>query len=918
MIRKFTGLVFTSLFVFSFALTPLAQAQTTPTVAQLQAQIAALQQQLAELVASQSGNTTTTTTGSNGLLPAGYTEVYTQHNYNKTWHVFYSTSAHTWITKKTDDKTSNTDWTHPAVSSVGDLGNRNNCGLIDTESNRSGCIGTSIAGSIQALTAEYPLVKTPPTPEKIVFNVPVASAVGASYVIEYDPTQTSWLSVKQQNGMTTWTHSNLMASGLISECRFIYSDTNIPQGDEVSANNCAYSSVFNAYAIGGVTTTQTHVVYNIGDTVETTSNLNVRLTPNGISLGTQPTNSYGTVIGGPVITGGYNWWNVNYDNQPDGWSAENYIVHATLTTTTTPTQQPSFTSSTVTMPNATVGQPYSYDIPFTYNGPISNGINSVLVGGVFPAGLQGAATTNSTGQNIVRIYCTPTLGITYNGVLYIYVGFPSASSSKLSYTITVGTTTTATGTTPTATISAYPTSIQPGQSSTLTWSSTNATACSEKLSTFPTTAITIQTSSAGLDPAYTTIKPAQTVTYTITCTSGPLDKLILSAPASVTVTVGTNSGAPSVILTPVQSSITSGQAVTLTWSSSNVTSCTSTGFNANSQLNGSISVSPTQTTTYSITCLPNVGGSITSISTVNVSSANTTTPAPTVALSYNGSTNAVSVTSGGSVNFNWSAANITSCQFLKNGNVYNNSIFTSSLTPSYTNTFFVPNITSSGSYSVSCTGPGGTTSSNSMTVNVSAAQTTPAPTVTVTASPTSITVGQSSYVSMSSTNATSCSGPASAGTSDYFTVTPTQTTAYTFNCTGAGGSATGSVTVNVTPASITTTPAPTVSIFASPLSITAGQAVGISFSSTNATFCTGNFLGSGNAISGYTYVYPTQSSTYSETCTGPGGSASNSVTISVTPADTTSGGTFTTTPNLAASAYAALQVLLQQLSQQLK
>ena len=67
----------------------------------------------------------------------------------------------------------------------------------------------------------------------------------------------------------------------------------------------------------------------IGDRVQTTATLNVRATPsiNGALLGTQSTGALGIVIGGPVAADdGFNWWNINYDNAPDGWSVEDFLV----------------------------------------------------------------------------------------------------------------------------------------------------------------------------------------------------------------------------------------------------------------------------------------------------------------------------------------------------------------------------------------------------------------------------------------------------------------------------------------------------------------------------------------------------------------------------------------------------------------
>ncbi|HEV2210257.1 MAG TPA: hypothetical protein VG167_15880, partial [Verrucomicrobiae bacterium] len=56
----------------------------------------------------------------------------------------------------------------------------------------------------------------------------------------------------------------------------------------------------------------------------------------------------GSVIGGPVASGGFNWWNINYDTGVDGWSAENYLVKApTVTPPPPPPPPPSATTGFV-------------------------------------------------------------------------------------------------------------------------------------------------------------------------------------------------------------------------------------------------------------------------------------------------------------------------------------------------------------------------------------------------------------------------------------------------------------------------------------------------------------------------------------------------------------------------------------------
>jgi hypothetical protein len=87
-------------------------------------------------------------------------------------------------------------------------------------------------------------------------------------------------------------------------------------------------------------------------------------------------------------------------------------------------------------------------------------------------------------------------------------------------------------------------------------------------------------------------------------------------------------------------------------------------------------------------------------------------------------------------------------------------------------------------------------------------------------------------------------------------------------------------------------PAPTVSLGASPSTVVAGQASTLTWNSTNATTCnasgawSGSKPTSGSASTGAL----NQTSTYTLTCIGPGGSGSSSTTVTVNPA----GGTGTT------------------------
>jgi len=118
----------------------------------------------------------------------------------------------------------------------------------------------------------------------------------------------------------------------------------------------------------------------------------------------------------------------------------------------------------------------------------------------------------------------------------------------------------------------------------------------------------------------------------------------------------------------------------------------------------------------------------------------------------------------------------------------------------------------------------------------------PVPTVSLTANPSTIDLGQSSILTWSSTDTTSCitSGAWSSriSFSGSRSVSPTSTSTYIITCSGAGGSANDSVTVIVNSAPPPPSPLPTVSLTAKPNTIDSGQSSTLTWSSTDATSCT--------------------------------------------------------------------------------
>jgi hypothetical protein len=161
---------------------------------------------------------------------------------------------------------------------------------------------------------------------------------------------------------------------------------------------------------------------------------------------------------------------------------------------------------------------------------------------------------------------------------------------------------------------------------------------------------------------------------------------------------------------------------------------------------------------------------------------------------------------------------------------------------------------------------------------------TPAPTVTLSASPTTVGAGGTSTLSWSTTHATSCT--ASGSWSGSKAVTGSEVTGalnanatYTLSCSGDGGSGQASATVTVTNAS----PAPTVTLTAAPTIVTSGGSSTLTWSTTNATSCTasGGWSGDKSTSGSQNTGALTATTSFTLNCTGNGGSAQSSVTVTV-------------------------------------
>ncbi|RJQ35488.1 hypothetical protein C4556_00095 [Candidatus Parcubacteria bacterium] len=314
---------------------------------------------------------------------------------------------------------------------------------------------------------------------------------------------------------------------------------------------------------------------------------------------------------------------------------------------------------------------------------------------------------------------------------------------------------------PSCDISANPDKIQSGDFSVLTWTSKNAS--SATLSSI---------GSVGTSGTFTVV-PTLTTTYTLTVKGS-------GGTATCKTTVVVENPVPACNISANPNVIQHGGSSTLTWSSTNATSATINQGIGNVALSGSTSVSPSVTTTYTMT-VTGPGG------TANCQTFVTVQEVPNAPLCTI-SANPNNVQHGGSSTLTWSSSNATSASLSGHGTV--------ALNDSHAE----HNLTSNTTFTLTVTGPGGTANCQT-TITVQQAQT---PSCTISANPSSIQTGGSSYLTWSSSNAVSATltNFGNVGVNGNQTVYPLHTTTYTltvYNAQGQSAQCQTTVTVSTIP-----------------------------------------------------------------------------------------------------------------------
>jgi OmpA family/PKD domain len=231
---------------------------------------------------------------------------------------------------------------------------------------------------------------------------------------------------------------------------------------------------------------------------------------------------------------------------------------------------------------------------------------------------------------------------------------------------------------------ASPLTIQPGQQSTLSWSTNGGSQ------------VAISGVGAVTANGSTTVSPQQTTTYTLSVTG--TNGQTVTAPVTVTVAAGALPQVSTFVATP--SAITAGQTTQLCWKVVNATSISITpGVGTNLNANDCAAVSPAQTTTYTLTAV-NASGQIQANTTVTVGQVQI------ISFTANPPT---SMAAGAPVTLSWTTTNATSV------------ILTGADIPPQTlpvNGSLVVNPITNSTYTLTAYGPGGQTVSSTISVFV--------------------------------------------------------------------------------------------------------------------------------------------------------------------------------------------------------
>ncbi|MCX6008002.1 MAG: zinc ribbon domain-containing protein [Chloroflexi bacterium] len=404
---------------------------------------------------------------------------------------------------------------------------------------------------------------------------------------------------------------------------------------------------------------------------------------------------------------------------------------------------------------------------------------------------------------------------------------------------------------------ASPTTVAPGEKSTLKWNTGGATTVSIDQNIGKVAA------AGSLE-----VSPSENTTYTLAATNS-----IGSITGSATVNVVVPPLPVISAFTASPSAVNPGQTANLQWNVTGASYITIDHGVGTVPASGSAPISPSENTTYTLTA-GGRAGSVKASTTVTMAGA--TPPAISV---FSAKPAAINI--GQSSLLQWEVTGATSVSINHDVGPVDPS-GSKAVSPSENTTYILTAKNDYGSISASA---------------VVAVYLSKPPVIgSFTATPSAITAGQSSTLQWTVTGATSVSINPGIGTVDStgtFSISPSDNTTYILTASSGGSTVTSTATISIVP---TGTPIIT-SFNAVPGVITKGQSTELRWNVSGATSVSiDQGIGTVDLRSGTVEVSPATHTTYILTATGTAGSSTASVIVTVAPPSTLSINSFTSSP----------------------
>ncbi len=186
-----------------------------------------------------------------------------------------------------------------------------------------------------------------PTPTPVDTTAPSIPTELSSASLSSSAIKLSWTASTDSIGVTGY---KIYRNGTQIATAFVnfYLDTGLSASTQYSYTVSAYDAAGNNSAqsasVSATTQPLASTKFTIGQNVQVSATtLNVRSAPSTAEtiLGTQQKGALGIIVSGPTVADGFNWWGVNYANNINGWSVEDYLnAYTAPTPTPTPTPTP--------------------------------------------------------------------------------------------------------------------------------------------------------------------------------------------------------------------------------------------------------------------------------------------------------------------------------------------------------------------------------------------------------------------------------------------------------------------------------------------------------------------------------------------------------------------------------------------------